>query len=75
MPPNDKGGHRCVGVAFQSLKDGETENIGYIIPAEVVIHFVNDYKKHKKYTGTLFVRLLAFQLPSAPSVKGQNPKP
>ena len=23
---------RCVGVAYQSLKDGSTENIGFIIP-------------------------------------------
>lgn len=39
--PGNSGGpalnkHRqCVGIAFQSLKDGETENIGYIIPSEV----------------------------------------
>lgn len=41
--PGNSGGpalnkHRqCVGIAFQSLKDGETENIGYIIPSEVSV--------------------------------------
>ena len=45
--PGNSGGpafggdnHECVGIAFQSLKDGSTENIGYIIPTEVVNHFL-----------------------------------
>lgn len=39
--PGNSGGpalnkdKQCVGIAFQSLKDGDTENIGYIIPSEV----------------------------------------
>ena len=45
------GKGRCVGVAFQSLRDGETENIGYIIPGEVVGHFLVDYLKSGTYRG------------------------
>jgi S1-C subfamily serine protease len=39
---------KCVGVAFQSLKDSETENIGYIIPTPVIDHFISDYVKTGK---------------------------
>ena len=42
---------KCVGVAFQSLKDSETENIGYIIPTPVIDHFISDYVKTGKYNG------------------------
>jgi len=41
----------CVGVAFQSLKSDESENIGYIIPTPVVNHFIRDYEKNKTFTG------------------------
>jgi len=41
----------CVGVAFQSMGAEEAENIGYIIPTAVVTHFLNDLRKHGKYTG------------------------
>jgi len=42
-----------VGVAFQNLSedDEDTENIGYIIPCEVLMHFLNDYKRHGRFTG------------------------
>jgi len=43
-------GHECVGIAFQSLKDGQTENIGYIIPTEVAQHFLTDVSRGS-YTG------------------------
>jgi len=46
---NDAG--ECVGVAFQSMDSGEAENVGYIIPSAVVMHFLNDLLKHGKYTG------------------------
>merc|ERR1712194_430376 len=32
----------CVGVAFQSMGAEEAENIGYVIPTVVVMHFLND---------------------------------
>ncbi|CAK0825381.1 unnamed protein product [Prorocentrum cordatum] len=41
----------CVGVAFQSMSADEAENIGYVIPSVVVMHFLNDLLKHGKYTG------------------------
>ncbi len=41
----------CVGVAFQSLKHDDAENIGYIIPSTVVEHFLKDYAAKGKYTG------------------------
>ncbi|PKU70486.1 protease Do-like 9 isoform X1 [Dendrobium catenatum] len=46
---NDKG--KCVGIAFQSLKHEDVENIGYVIPTPVILHFINDYEKSSEYTG------------------------
>lgn len=41
----------CIGIAFQSLKHEDAENIGYIIPAPVIDHFINDYERNGAYTG------------------------
>eukprot|EP00920_Eleutheroschizon_duboscqi_P021426 GHVT01050477.1.p1 GENE.GHVT01050477.1~~GHVT01050477.1.p1 ORF type:complete len:1373 (+),score=189.74 GHVT01050477.1:895-5013(+) len=41
---------RCVGIAFQSM-NADADNIGYIIPRQVVDHFLQDFKRNKKYTG------------------------
>uniref|UniRef100_A0A0D9WNN6 Uncharacterized protein n=1 Tax=Leersia perrieri TaxID=77586 RepID=A0A0D9WNN6_9ORYZ len=46
---NDKG--KCVGIAFQSLKHEDVENIGYVIPTPVINHFIQDYEKSGEYTG------------------------
>ncbi|KAI3784754.1 hypothetical protein L1987_43859 [Smallanthus sonchifolius] len=46
---NDKG--ECVGIAFQSLKHEDAENIGYVIPTPVITHFIRDYEKNGEYTG------------------------
>ncbi|KAI3843946.1 hypothetical protein MKW92_015914 [Papaver armeniacum] len=46
---SDQG--KCVGIAFQSIKDEDVENMGYIIPVAVVMHFIKDYDKNGKYTG------------------------
>ncbi|XP_057416006.1 protease Do-like 9 [Lotus japonicus] len=46
---NDKG--NCVGIAFQSLKHEDVENIGYVIPTPVIMHFIRDYEKNGSYTG------------------------
>ncbi|KAM1080824.1 hypothetical protein EV1_015346 [Malus domestica] len=46
---NDKG--NCVGIAFQSLKHDDAENIGYVIPTPVIMHFIQDYEKNGAYTG------------------------
>lgn len=46
---NDKG--QCVGIAFQSLKHDDVENIGYVIPTPVILHFIKDYEKNGEYTG------------------------
>ncbi|WCJ36035.1 DegP protease 9 [Euphorbia peplus] len=46
---NDKG--NCVGIAFQSLKHEDAENIGYVIPTPVITHFIHDYEKTGAYTG------------------------
>lgn len=48
---NDKG--NCVGIAFQSLKHEDVENIGYVIPTPVIMHFIHDYEKNGVYTGKL----------------------
>ncbi|CAE8639689.1 unnamed protein product, partial [Polarella glacialis] len=53
--PGNSGGpaldeqHRCVGVAFQSLQDAE--NIGYVIPAEVIQQFVRGYLHSGTFRG------------------------
>ncbi|XP_044501173.1 protease Do-like 9 isoform X2 [Mangifera indica] len=46
---NDKG--KCVGIAFQSLKHEDVENIGYVIPTPVIMHFIQDYVRNGDYTG------------------------
>jgi len=52
-PVVDQKGN-CVGVAFQNLdgsdEDG-AENIGYIIPTEIVRHFLEDYRRNGRFTG------------------------
>ncbi|CAH9092399.1 unnamed protein product [Cuscuta epithymum] len=42
---------KCVGIAFQSLKHEDVENIGYVIPTPVIMHFLQDYDKNGAYTG------------------------
>ena len=32
-----------MGIAFQSLKNEDAENCGYVIPTPVVDHFIRDY--------------------------------
>jgi len=49
--PAFDGRGECVGVAFQSMGAEEAENIGYVIPTVVVMHFLNDLLKHGSYTG------------------------
>ncbi|CAI9112552.1 OLC1v1013017C1 [Oldenlandia corymbosa var. corymbosa] len=46
---NDRG--NCVGIAFQSLKHEDAENIGYVIPTPVIMHFIEDYERNGAYTG------------------------
>ncbi|KAG6547502.1 hypothetical protein Mapa_010950 [Marchantia paleacea] len=46
---NDRG--QCVGIAFQSLKHEDAENIGYVIPTPVITHFITDYVRTGDYTG------------------------
>ncbi|GFP79938.1 protease Do-like 9 [Phtheirospermum japonicum] len=46
---NDRG--ICVGIAFQSLKNEDVENIGYVIPTPVIAHFIQDFEKNGTYTG------------------------
>uniref|UniRef100_A0A803L8S4 Protease Do-like PDZ domain-containing protein n=1 Tax=Chenopodium quinoa TaxID=63459 RepID=A0A803L8S4_CHEQI len=46
---SDKG--NCVGIAFQSMKQGDAENIGYVIPTPVIDHFIQDYERNRAYTG------------------------
>jgi len=41
---------KVVGVAFQSLD--EAENIGYVVPVTVVLHFLEDIRRHGRYSGT-----------------------
>ena len=72
---SDKG--KCVGIAFQSLKHEDVENIGYVIPTPVILHFIGDYEKTGGYTGTnkehYFLKticLLSFHLTGFPIPAG-----
>lgn len=40
-----------MGIAFQSLKHEDAENIGYVIPTPVITHFITDYERTGDYTG------------------------
>lgn len=40
-----------VGIAFQSLNTGDSDNIGYLVAQSVVQHFLEDYQKNGQYTG------------------------
>lgn len=41
-----------VGVAFQGIDEESIENVGYVVPASVVRHFLEDVRRHDgKYTG------------------------
>ncbi|KAG5190607.1 trypsin-like cysteine/serine peptidase domain-containing protein [Tribonema minus] len=47
---NDAG--EVVGVAFQSLEGDDVENIGYVVPVNVLQHFLEDVRRHGgAYTG------------------------
>ncbi|KAI9110658.1 hypothetical protein K1719_018524 [Acacia pycnantha] len=35
---SDEG--KCVGIAFQALNDEDAENIGYVIPTPIILHFI-----------------------------------
>jgi len=57
-----------VGVAFQSLSSHDTENIGYVIPVDILLHFLADIERHGKYTG--FCRLgVKFQPMESPALR------
>ena len=46
-------GGGCVGVAYESLKDGSTENIGFIIPVSVVQKFLTAWRRVAKASDKL----------------------
>ncbi|XXG63291.1 hypothetical protein AAC387_Pa05g1522 [Persea americana] len=70
---NDKG--KCVGIAFQSLKHDDVENIGYVIPTPVITHFILDYEKAGEYTGfpTLGVEWQKMENPDLRKTMGMAP--
>ncbi|OVA16284.1 Peptidase S1 [Macleaya cordata] len=71
---NNKG--NCVGIAFQSLKHEDVENIGYVIPTTVIMHFIQDYDKKEQYTGsfpTLGVEWQKMENPDLRMAMGMSP--
>jgi hypothetical protein len=60
-----------VGIAFQSLKHEDVENIGYVIPTPVIMHFIKDYEKNGAYTGISGCSFTLFNPPS-PEKKPKN---
>jgi len=55
--PGNSGGpvvntdNEVIGVAFQSLSEEDIENIGYVVPSNVINHFLDDVAKHGCYSG------------------------
>lgn len=55
--PGNSGGpvvdseNKVIGVAFQSLSSEDTENIGYVVPVNVIEHFLDDVRRHGTYSG------------------------
>lgn len=45
---------KVVGIAFQSFKSGSSENIGYLVPSEVVNRFLIDFERNGMYTGLAY---------------------
>jgi len=43
-------GH-CIGIAFQSYAGSEVENIGWVIPTPVILHFLDDFRRNGTFTG------------------------
>lgn len=67
LPPSFPSS-QLVGVAFQSLSSHDTENIGYVIPVDILLHFLADIERHGHYTG--FCRLgVKFQPMESPSLR------
>jgi hypothetical protein len=40
-----------VGVAFQGLDEESVENVGYVVPSSVVLHFLEDVRRYDGYRG------------------------
>ncbi|KAL9181336.1 hypothetical protein ACHAXT_010141 [Thalassiosira profunda] len=36
----------CVGVAFQGIDEDSVENVGYVVPSSVVMHFLEDVRRN-----------------------------
>ena len=78
--PGNSGGpvvdenDNVIGVAFQSLADEDIENIGYVVPVNVINHFLEDVKRHGRYTGVcgLGVRLQALENEAIRRQKGMK---
>lgn len=46
-------GNEVIGVAFQSLSSEDTENIGYVVPVNVITHFLESVARSGRYEGDL----------------------
>jgi len=64
----------CVGIAFQSMT-GEVENIGYVIPTPVVLHFLTDFIRNKKFTGFPVLGVQWQRMESSPLRSSYKMKP
>ena len=40
-----------VGVAFQGVDEESIENVGFVVPSSVVLHFLEDVRRNNEYTG------------------------
>ncbi|KAI3843883.1 hypothetical protein MKX03_036979 [Papaver bracteatum] len=65
---------KCVGIAFQTIKREDVENMGYVIPTTVVMYFIEDCDKKEEYTGfpTLGVEWQKMENPDLRAVMGMT---
>jgi S1-C subfamily serine protease len=40
-----------IGVAFQSLSEEDVENVGYVVPVNVIHHFLDDVRRNGRFSG------------------------
>jgi len=74
--PAFNGLGQCMGMAFQTMASDKAENVGYIIPSVVIMHFLKDLLKHGKYTGfpTLGIEIQSMENPCIREAYGLTSK-
>lgn len=65
----------CVGIAFQTFSKASSEGVGYVIPNNVLRHFIKDITTNGRYTGfpSLNVTWQDMESPALRAAYGMQP--